>query len=250
MASRTKKTTSNQEEVTATPVENKSTNNQPSEKQSQMATILVGLLIIASGLLIYNYFQRTSTPEVTNQNQQEQSEQDQNDNGDNVANENQDGSEDQDQSEGEQDGRYTVQPGDSLWSIAEGVYGDGHQWRRIADANQLSNNASGQPTVNAGQELNVPDSAATDERPAIGSTGDADGKAVAGVQDIQETPSTAIETYTVQSGDTLWSIAEQFYGDGDQWELIYSSPLNELGSLDNGTPLVHAGNVLVIPDLL
>ena len=28
------------------------------------------------------------------------------------------------------------------------------------------------------------------------------------------------QTYTVQSGDTLFKIAEQFYGDGNQWQKI------------------------------
>lgn len=34
---------------------------------------------------------------------------------------------------------YTVQHGDSLWKIAENVYGDGYQWTKIAQANNLKN---------------------------------------------------------------------------------------------------------------
>lgn len=30
---------------------------------------------------------------------------------------------------------YTVREGDTLWSIAERVYGDGHMWEEIVDAN-------------------------------------------------------------------------------------------------------------------
>ena len=32
-------------------------------------------------------------------------------------------------------GTYTIQPGDKLWNIAEKVYGKGHLWTRISEAN-------------------------------------------------------------------------------------------------------------------
>ena len=31
------------------------------------------------------------------------------------------------------------------------------------------------------------------------------------------------ETYTVQSGDSLWAISERFYGDGNAWHRIYEA---------------------------
>jgi nucleoid-associated protein YgaU len=38
------------------------------------------------------------------------------------------------------------------------------------------------------------------------------------------------ETYEVQSGDTLLSIAEQFYGDTAQWRRIYDTNKDVVGS--------------------
>ena len=34
---------------------------------------------------------------------------------------------------------YTIQKGDTLWSIAQQVYGSGKRWKDIADANDISN---------------------------------------------------------------------------------------------------------------
>src|SRR5947209_7840316 len=81
---------------------------------------------------------------------------------------------------------YTVQPGDALWSIAQQFYGDGSQWNKIYDANKQiigpdPNN------LRPGMVLTIPPAA----------------------------PATT--TYTVRAGDSLWSIAQQFYGDGNQW---------------------------------
>ncbi len=256
MATRAKKTataTTQENELKAhtdTPQSEPQTSGQnggQNEKQSQLATILVGLLIIASGLLIYNYFQHSNTPEVTNQSEQQE--------GDEA--DNQQATEDQQDtnspSESEStEGQYTVVSGDSLWSIAEKVYGSGFDWTKIRDANELNVNAHGQPTVEIGQVLNIPDSAAISQQPirnedTIASNTESD---VAGVQELRETPSTAIQTYTVQHGDTLWSIAQSVYGNGDKWEVIFNDPHNQIGQLPNGRPLVHAGNVLYIPELL
>jgi outer membrane autotransporter protein len=48
-------------------------------------------------------------------------------------------------------------------------------------------------------------------------------------------------TYTVVSGDTLWAIAERFYGDGSKYQVIADA---------SGVPnpdLIHPGQVLTIP---
>jgi len=57
----------------------------------------------------------------------------------------------------------------------------------------------------------------------------------------EETPEPAVRTYTVESGDTLWAIAERFYGDGSKYQAIADA---------SGIPnpdLIQPGQVLTIP---
>lgn len=56
-------------------------------------------------------------------------------------------------------GTYTVKRGDTLWEIAEAVYGDGTQWKRILEANKdnvgfLPNGS--QALIITGQTLVIP----------------------------------------------------------------------------------------------
>jgi nucleoid-associated protein YgaU len=54
-------------------------------------------------------------------------------------------------------------------------------------------------------------------------------------------PEPAARTYTVVSGDTLWAIAERFYGDGNKYQAIADA---------SGVPnpdLIYPGQVLTIP---
>ncbi|MDX8053928.1 LysM peptidoglycan-binding domain-containing protein [Lentzea sp. BCCO 10_0798] len=51
----------------------------------------------------------------------------------------------------------------------------------------------------------------------------------------------AVQTHTVAGGDTLWAIAERFYGDGNRYGEIASA--NGIANPD----LIHPGQVLTIP---
>ena len=51
--------------------------------------------------------------------------------------------------------------------------------------------------------------------------------------------------YEVQSGDTLFKVAEKAYGDGSRWAQIARA--NKIGYLPNGNPLIYSGSTLVIP---
>jgi Tfp pilus assembly protein FimV len=53
--------------------------------------------------------------------------------------------------------------------------------------------------------------------------------------------------YTVQSGDSLFSIAQRFYGDGNKWPLIYDCCNRQVIGQDPN--LVRPGEVLYIPPL-
>jgi nucleoid-associated protein YgaU len=54
-------------------------------------------------------------------------------------------------------------------------------------------------------------------------------------------PEPTTRTYTVESGDTLWAIAERFYGDGNKYQAIA-----EASGISN-PDLIHPGEVLTIP---
>lgn len=63
---------------------------------------------------------------------------------------------------------HTVERGESLWTIAEQHYGDGGQWRRIAEANPRLADPDG---LEIGQELRIPGIHRLDEAPvAVAST--------------------------------------------------------------------------------
>jgi LysM repeat protein len=51
----------------------------------------------------------------------------------------------------------------------------------------------------------------------------------------------AARTYTVESGDTLWAISEQFYGDGNKYQIIADA--SGIANPD----LIQPGQVLTIP---
>ncbi|MFD7847490.1 LysM peptidoglycan-binding domain-containing protein [Nocardia sp. NPDC059764] len=61
----------------------------------------------------------------------------------------------------------------------------------------------------------------------------------AAVEDVPPPP--AAQTYTVEPGDTLWAIAERFYGDGNRYQEIANA-----SGVDN-PDLIQPGQVLTIP---
>ncbi|WP_327093849.1 LysM peptidoglycan-binding domain-containing protein [Nocardia vinacea] len=54
-------------------------------------------------------------------------------------------------------------------------------------------------------------------------------------------PPPAAQTYTVEPGDTLWAIAERFYGDGNRYQEIATA-----SGIDN-PDAINPGQVLTIP---
>src|SRR6201993_4301745 len=62
-----------------------------------------------------------------------------------------------------------------------------------------------------------------------------------GEAEAEPAPEPAVRTYTVESGDSLWAIAERFYGDGSKYQVIADA---------SGIPnpdLIQPGQVLTIP---
>lgn len=227
-------------------------------RQSQLATILIGLLVIIAGFLTYNYLQ---------------SRQAQNTAGEVTSGLTSDTTPTQAEEKGEIKGTYVVKAGDTLSSIAEEVYGSSQNWREIAQANEI---ALDQPVIQVGQELKLPaiggpdlegkQLAQAEEEPTVEPTSETvitpttiepttrieepeEAGAVIG-EEITETPATAVQTYTVAHGDTLWGIAQKIYGDGSRWHKVFDANPLSMYTTTNGHefPLIHAGNVLVIPE--
>lgn len=107
--------------------------------------------------------------------------------------------------------RYTthiIKSGDTLWSIAENYLGNGAKYKELKNLNGLTSD-----TIYPGQTLKIPGSKHTE----------------------------SYSTYTIQKGDTLWSIAQRFLGDGSRYKEIMN-----LNSLTSTT--IYPGQVLNIPN--
>ena len=102
---------------------------------------------------------------------------------------------------------YTVRANDYLWKIAEHYYGDGAQFRRIAEASGIDPHSE----LKVGQKLVLP------------------------------VPENTAAIHSVKAGEYLWEIAEHYYGDGAQYHKIA-----EASGIDAHSDLA-VGQKLVIP---
>ena len=125
-------------------------------------------------------------------------------------------------------GSYTVQPGDSLWHIAETQLGDPTRWPEIAELNpQIAN----PDLIYPGDELVLPAAAGDHSAPEPYDHGYHDGG------------DEGYSTYTVQPGDSLWHIAETQLGDPTRWPEI--AALNP--EVTDHPDLIFPGDELLLP---
>jgi nucleoid-associated protein YgaU len=188
--------------------------------EDTISTILGAVVLIVIGALIFNYFNASRSPQISDEglninptpSAQEQT---------------------PDQVElVEENGElvpkglpttYKVEKGDHLWSIAEKFYQSGYNWVDIAQANSLAS----PDMIEVGQELAIPKAAAME--PTY----------------VAQTP-TSIDgnSYTVQAGDSLWDISVRAYGDGYAWTRIYEANKAVIG---NNAGIIEVGTVLSLP---
>lgn len=111
---------------------------------------------------------------------------------------------------------HLVQPGDTLWTIAEYYYADGRLYRRIVDANPDLD-----PTrLPIGKTIRIPPA----EDPPETTSGATATKPAR--------PGTRIHTYVVEHGDTLYKIAKHILKDGTKWRSIYELNRDKLSDPD------------------
>jgi nucleoid-associated protein YgaU len=121
---------------------------------------------------------------------------------------------------------YVVQKGDvSFERIAARpeVYGDAKRWKAVAQANPFADPGRLKPGQTKLRIPLDPDNVQGKEvwvdEPVAGGPSPAGSPAPAPVQ--PEAP--AVKTYTITGDDTMWGIAERFYGKGAKWRVIYEA---------------------------
>ena len=122
---------------------------------------------------------------------------------------------------------YTVQAGDTLFLIAERIYGSGLNMQDIMKTNKMNN----PDQIEVGQKLIIPD--VEPRYPTSGSITNTS------AQTSQVTERS--EKYVVKEGDDLAKIALQTYGDSYSWTKIAEA--NNLTNPDD----IRVGMILIIP---
>ncbi|MFE5595462.1 LysM peptidoglycan-binding domain-containing protein, partial [Streptomyces sp. NPDC056549] len=132
---------------------------------------------------------------------------------------------------------YTVRatrPAESLWSIAERLYGRGELYTKIANANEGRRMPDGtvfhaNAPIQPGWVLHLPDSPRTHTDDPARQTG---------------------KSYTMRQGDTLWQVAEDQLGNGERYEELFEANKGIRqpdGTLLSDPDKVQAGTTLTIP---
>jgi nucleoid-associated protein YgaU len=128
-----------------------------------------------------------------------------------------------------EDGLYTVQPGDSLWTVSEAVYGTGGYFKALAAHNQAALPQSDKLTV--GSQLSVPpvadlqrDYPSLCPRPRKSAVVRAGATRASAVE-----PRSGRDVYIVNEGDTLFTIARYELGKATRWAEIYDLNREALG---------------------
>lgn len=128
-----------------------------------------------------------------------------------------------------ENGMYTVQPGDSLWTVSEAAYGTGGYFKALAAHNRAMLPKSDKLTV--GSQLSVPamedlqrDYPSLCPRPRKSAVVKAGATRASSVQ-----PRSGRDVYIVNEGDTLFTIARYELGKATRWAEIYDLNREALG---------------------
>ncbi|MEV6332856.1 LysM peptidoglycan-binding domain-containing protein [Streptomyces sp. NPDC051909] len=105
----------------------------------------------------------------------------------------------------------SVRPAESLWSIAEQLYGHGELYKKIADANEGRTMADGRvfhadAPIHPGWILRLPDEPTT-----------------APAEPAHPADSHTPDSHTVGEGETLWGIAKDELSDGERYDELFQA---------------------------
>lgn len=137
---------------------------------------------------------------------------------------------------------YTVQAGDSSWSVAEFLLGDGRLYPAIEKLNNLAHNQY----LEVGQIIHIPSqdsvqilSGRSKITPAVSI------EVPTEEASIKQTTKTSenVVRYEVKSGDCLWTITEQHLGSPYNWVQVYENNKHSIGA---NPDLIHPGMVLLL----
>ena len=103
---------------------------------------------------------------------------------------------------------HVVKSGDDLWSLAQQYLGDGSQWRQIVAANATLLDPASDLPVGAVLAIPVPDAPIPVAPPPV-------------MPD--QAPGTNQTMVVVRAGDSLWSLAQQYLGDGGRWPALFEA---------------------------
>lgn len=211
-------------------------NEDVSTRQSTLSFILGILIVVVLGVLIFNFFTRSKnnlSNATTNPGQITQQ----------AANTTPEMKKDT-------SGKYTVKPGDTLFTIAEKYYNDGYQYPKIVKANKIAD----ENIIDVGQEINIPTSNTTASAPTPAPSTNGITTAKLASQDNSSDNGTGgatnqtiwgeritSDTYTVQAGDWLSKIAGRAYGDIYAFDKIAKA--NNISNPDK----IEPGTVIKIP---
>jgi nucleoid-associated protein YgaU len=141
-----------------------------------------------------------------------------------------------------QDGKYTIQPNDTLWTVSEKVYGNGRYFKAIAEHNRGKYPHPDRLTV--GTVISVPP-VATLEQNYPGLVPKQRKSAMVASRTVQASARQRMtggaNVYVVEEGDTLFDIARYELGKASRWAEIYDLNREVLGEdfdyLQPGTEL-------------
>ncbi len=141
--------------------------------------------------------------------------------------------------------QYTVQRGDTLIAIARKTLGDGNRWQEIATLNDIDSPSD----LRVGMVLKIPAQAGSIPLPTPPVVPPSSSPSPAPSNPPTTTPTepepaelpSGPSTYTVQPGDSLYSIAEKRLGDRARW-----SEIGRLNSMPDPSKL-RIGTLLLIP---